>query len=105
MQYPALFKQDTRTNTVQSADSVVPTAPDFLPMGKQEEYRSTIIDKALSEILNEDGLLRLKAMEYAIELLGGRTFSSTDVIDGLFDKIYTKIKNGTTPTKNRSQVH
>lgn len=102
-QYPNLFKgagaPPAHEQRNEAADKVA--APNLLPLVKSEDskHRSTVIDEALTKKLGRDALLRLKAMEYTLEFLGGRTISSPETIDSLYTIFYNKITNGTTKTR------
>lgn len=92
-QYPNLFKITTPASTPREKNDAVDVAPNFLPLVKSEEkpYKSTVIDEALASKLGRDALLRLKAMEYTLEFLGGRTISTPEKIDELYNIFYNKI--------------
>lgn len=104
-QYPHLFKganaQPAHEQRNEAADRAAAVAPNFLPLIKSEDskHKSTVIDEALTKKLGRDALLRLKAMEYTLEFLGGRTVASPETIDTLYTIFYNKITNGTTKTR------
>jgi hypothetical protein len=73
-----------------------------LQQSAEDTRRSSPVEEALAKKLGREGLLRVKAMEFTLQVLAGRA-SSTTIIDNTYDIIYNKIKNGA--TKARPKVY
>lgn len=98
--YPNLFKQPSAPSAATSETTPI---PDMLPLqqAKEEvEKGSSIIDSVLVKKVGPERLLRLKAMEWTMKFLVGRT-SNVENVGLLYDVIFEKLKNG---TKTRPQI-
>lgn len=107
-QYPHMLKTRPTTQPELSLNfnpenpSQPAEVPNILPMIKTEgrKRESTAVDEALSKKLGKEALLRLKAMEYTLELLGRSVVVSPEKIQEIYDIFYKNI-NG---TKKRQEV-
>lgn len=52
------------------------------------------IDKALVANLDEDGKMRMKAVEYTIEFLKDKTITKFEAFDEVFERVYNSLKYG-----------
>lgn len=69
----------------------------FLPIVHSENYKSSALDVALAANLDQEGLLKLKAVEYTIEFMKGRAAPTPEVFTQVFERVHNQIKkDGTT---------
>jgi hypothetical protein len=52
------------------------------------------LDEALYKNLNEEGIIRMKAVEYTVEFLKDKNISNFDAFDNVFNRVYNSLKNG-----------
>lgn len=54
------------------------------------------LDKILYSNLDDEGILRMKAVEYTVEFLKGRDLTNFKAFDDAFERVYNSLKNGVT---------
>lgn len=70
-----------------------PELPEFIPQVIDESrLESTVIDAALAKNATKEELKKMKAIEYTIVLLKGRTIGP-DTIDKTFKTFYNQLNN------------
>lgn len=55
------------------------------------------IDKALYANLGEEGIIRMKAVEFTIEFMRDRPITNFKAWDEAFERVYNSLKNGVEP--------
>ena len=61
-------------------------------MEEETRFNSTIIDAALAKGLDQEGLLKLKAVEFTIQILKGRDLTGVETIEKVLNIILKQIK-------------